>query len=68
MNLAEQHGSESWDVLQACLEAVLPLPAAEATLCRDTVSHVSHTAVIGQSNGVSPPAEVSVEVVRVSQR
>ena len=66
--LAQQHGSGSWEVLQAYLNLVLPLPSAEPdsgthldnelSLAADGVEH--------KTNGVSSPASTSFEAVRVS--
>ena len=64
--LAEQHGSESWDVLKAYLDTVLPMPAARASLCSSPAADVAHSSANGESNGVKPAAEVSMEAVRVS--
>lgn len=68
MQLAEQHGSESWDVLKAYLDFVLPMPAAQATLCTHPLTAMAHNGDAGQTNGVRVPAEVSVESVRVRQQ
>ena len=65
MGLAQQHGSESWDTVQACLEVVLPLPPAEASICRGTVRDVPYANLGGQSNGCSPTAKVSTEAIKV---
>ena len=63
--LAEQHGSESWDVLKAYLDFVLPMPAAQATSCTAPDIDVAHNGNAGQVNGTNSVAEVSVESVRV---
>ncbi len=66
--LAEQHGSESWDVLKAYLDSVLPMPAARFSVCRNPATDLSHSSAKGQSNGVRSAAEVSEEAVRVSHQ
>ena len=66
--LAEQHGSESWDVLKAYLDSVLPMPASRTSLCRGSAADTPHSSANGQSNGVKATGKVSVEAVRVSQQ
>lgn len=66
--LAEQHGSESWDVLKAYMDSVLPMPATRTSVCKGSAADTSDTSANGQSNGVKAAAKVSLEAVRVSQR
>ena len=65
VQLAERHGPVSWDVLQAYLEFVLPVPAAKTSLCRDPIREAPHSAN-GGTNGLGTSANISVDAVRVS--
>ncbi len=67
--LAQQHGSGSWEVLQAYLNLVLPLPSAEPDSGTHLDNELSQHAADGvehKTNGVSSPASTSFEAVRVS--
>ena len=65
MQLAEQHGPVSWDVLQAYLELVLPIPAAKASLSRDPTRALTHSAD-GEADGGESSANSPLDAVRVS--
>lgn len=67
--LAQQHGMGSWEVLQAYLNSVLPVPSAEPVSGTHSDTKLSQDAADGvehKTNGVSSPANASLEAVRVS--
>ena len=68
-SLAQQHGLGSWEVLQAYLNLVLPVPSAEpasGTHSDDQLSQHAADGVEHKTNGVSSPAKASFEAARVS--